>query len=996
MRGTCRGRVALVALVAGALVWMSPAPAQASFGISKFESLTCKENAPEGKPGECNAGTPGQFFTQAGGHPNFGVTDFAFNEFGTAGNGVKTIRTDLPVGFSTNPQALPLCAMSDLEANLGKAEESHCPKSSVAGVQEITLVLPGPTFATLTGTVYNVEPAFGLPLEFGIDIALPFLGGIHVHSLLEGGVSWHKEAEATEAGIPSGDYHEFFKIKVPRSLSEGEAPIARSRLVFNGKAGIGLNTTPTTCPGPQLTYLRVEPYVGPAVTTSYASTPTAAEENCKVLAFEPKFSFTPSSTRSDAPDGATAELGFPQNKSSSEIENSDLRTSEVKLPPGMTINPAAAHGLEACTPEQFAVGTEATSVSCPAHSVIGTVVLSVPGLPPESLKGRAFLGEEAPGPITGPPYKVYLAVESARYGQLVRLEGSVQPDLATGQLSAVFPDQPQGPFRNIKIAFNGGLFAPLANPIDCGPAATNSSFIPYSGNAAAALVSEFVVDGNGAGGACPATPPFSPTQSTSAEPGQGGAASTFTLNVERPEGQQYVSSLETILPPGAVGLIPAVTQCGEPQASLGTCASASQVGTVAVAAGSGEPFTFHGKVYLTGPYEGAPFGLSIVVSPVAGPFSLPNVIARARIEIKPDTGQVIATDAKVPTIVAGIPIRMRSLSISLNRQGFALNPTNCGVLATESTVGGFTPGGATATAVLSTPFQAEGCNKLAFKPSFKASTGGKPNKPDGASLETTIDQPSGQANIRSVFVQLPSQLPSRLSTLNKACPEATFAANPFGCPSGSYVGGARANSPTLPDKLTGPALLVSHGGAAFPDLDLVLEANGVRVILKGSTDIKKGITTTNFATVPDVPVSSITVNLPMGPHSALAAFGNLCTSALNMPTTITGQNGVQVKQTTKIAVKGCGVQVLSHKVSGDTAVLKVKTFEAGRVSGSGSNLSTVAHHFNGAVGSATLKVPLSPQARGKGRPLKVKVRVGFFPKKKGAPTSTAFTTVVFR
>ena len=142
--------------------------------------------------------------------------------------------------------------------------------------------------------------------------------------------------------------------------------------------------------------------------------------------------------------------------------------------------------------------------------------------------------------------------------------------------------------------------------------------------------------------------------------------------------------------------------------------------------------------------------------------------------------------------------------------------------------------------------------------------------------------------------------------------------------------------------MTGPAVLVSHGGAAFPDLDLVLEANGVRVILKGNTDIKKGITTTNFTSAPDVPVSSITVNLPMGPHSALAAFGSLCKSALNMPTTITGQNGLQVKQTTKIAVKGCGVQIIGQKVSGNTADLTVKTFEAGRVSGSGSNLSTVA------------------------------------------------------
>ena len=987
-------RLSLVALVAGAIAGGSAPAAQAAFGVSRFESLTCKENAPEGKPEECNAGTPAQFFTQAGGHPNFGITDFAFNEFGTAGNGVKAIRIDLPVGFTTNPQALPLCSMKDFEANLGKAEASHCPASSEAGVQELTGVLPGPIFVTLTGKVYNLEPAFGLPLEFGIDIPRPFLG--HVHSLLEGYVSWHKEAEATEEKVTSGDYHQYFKIKVARSLSEGEAPVARSRLVFNGKAGTGLNTTPTTCPGPQVIHLRVEPYVGAAATASYTSTSTAAEENCKVLAFEPKFSLTPSSTRSDAPDGITAELGFPLNKSSAEVENSQLKTSEVTLPAGMTINPAAAPGLEACTPEQFAVGTDATSVSCPSRSVIGTVVLSVPGLPPESLKGRIFLGEEAAGPITGPPYKVYVTAESARYGQLVRLEGTVQPNLTTGQLASTFADQPQGPFTNIKLSFNGGLFANLANPLDCGTAATRSTFIPYSGNPPVPLVNEFVVDRDGVGGACPAAPPFSPTQSTSNEPGQGGTGNTFTLSLERPEGQQYVDSTRTVMPPGLVALIPTATQCQEPQANLGTCTSASQIGTVAVAAGSGEPFVFHGKVYLTGPYEGAPFGLSIVVPAVAGPFVLPNVITRARIDVKSDTAQVIATIAKVPTIVGGIPIRMRSITLSINRQGFERSPTNCGVLATESTVGGFTPGGATASAALATPFQAEGCSALAFKPSFSASTGGKPTRAGGASLETTINQPSGEANIKSVFVTLPKQLPSRLSTLQKACLPATFEANPYSCPEGSLVGGARANTPTLPSKLTGPAYLVARGGGQFPDLDLVLEADGVRVILKGNTDIKNGITSTNFAATPDVPVSSLTINLPMGPHSALAAFGNLCTSALNMPTTITGQNGLQVKQTTKIAPRGCGVQILGQKVSGNAAVLTVKTFEAGRVSGSGTNLSTVANHYKGAMNSTSLKVALSASGKQKRRPLKVKVRVGFYPKKKGAPTSVAYTTVVFR
>ena len=411
--------------------------------------------------------------------------------------------------------------------------------------------------------------------------------------------------------------------------------------------------------------------------------------------------------------------------------------------------------------------------------MIGTAVLNVPGLPPESLKGKIFLGEQAPGPITGPPYKVYFVLESARYGQIVRIEGTVQPNLATGQLASTFPDQPQGPFRNIKLAFNGGLFASLANPIDCGTAATRSTFIPYSGNAPVALVNEeFVVDSNGVGGACPAAPPFSPAQSTSIEPGQGGAGSTFTLSLARPEGQQYVGSVKTVLPPGLVALIPTVAQCGEPQANLGTCSAASQIGTVAVAAGSGEPFVFHGKVYLTGPYEGAPFGLSIVVPAVAGPFVLPNVIARARIEVKSDTAQVIVTAAKVPTIVAGIPIRMRSLSISLNRQGFERNPTNCGVLATESTVGGFTPGGASATAISLHALPGGRLQHARVQAELLGEHRREAEQANGASLETTINQPSGQANIRSVLVQLPSQLPSRLSTLNKACPEATFAANP--------------------------------------------------------------------------------------------------------------------------------------------------------------------------------------------------------------------------
>jgi hypothetical protein len=988
-------RYSLLALIAVAIVAVSAPAAQAAFGAEKFFAGNCLEAT------DCTEATlPAKLFTQAAGHPPIGVTDFTLNELGTAGNGARTIRTDLPPGIATNPQALPLCTLAAFELNSGpgaeKNEPSHCGKDTEVGEQKLRIVIPGPTIIPLTGKQYNLEPAKGLPLEFGIDIDATALGLGHLHSFLEGGVSWHKEAEPEEEGIPSGDYHEFFKIKVPRSIEPntepgkespgGEAPLVSSRLVTNGNLGKGLLTNPSTCIGPQTTHLWLEPWAGAPVHTSFTN--SVGTENCTGLLappFAPTLALTPSTTQSDQPSGITVDLNIPQQEKASETESSDLLASTTTLPEGLTLNPAAAHGLEGCTPEQIAIGS-ANKVSCPQRSSVGTAVLDVPGLPPGSLTGNVFLGKPATGPITGPPYTIYLDMESERYGQAVRLKGSVMPDPKTGRVTTTFPDNPEGPFRNFKLKFNGGAFANLANPLACGAAKTEIALTPFTGTPTQTPFSQFTVDSNGEGGGCPSTPPFSPAQSSSVEPAQGGAGSTFTLNLERADGQQYISKLRNVLPPGLVGIIPSVTQCGEPQASAGTCTSASQIGTVTVSAGAGsEPFNFPGKVYLTGPFEGAPYGLSIVVPSIAGPFNLGNVIARAKIEVDPHTAQVIATDNAVPSIVGGIPIRMKSLSITLSRQGFERNPTNCGVLATQSTL----TGSLGTTANVSTPFQAEGCSSLAFKPTFAVSTSGKPSKANGASLVTTITQGAGQANFKSVLVTLPKQLPSRLTTLQKACLEATFAANPLSCPAGSNVGTATAVTPVLPGKMTGPAYLVSHGGAAFPDLDIVLEGNGVRIILVGNTDIKKGITTTSFAATPDAPFSSFTLNLPTGPHSALAANGNLCKPTLVMPTTMTAQNGKAVKQNTKITPTGCGVQIVGHKVVGKTAYVTVKTFAPGRISASGSGMSTARRTLNNATNAATLKISLSRRAQSRHRPFRTRVRVGFVPKKKGAHSTTS-------
>ncbi len=988
-------RISIPAFVVAALVVsLAPAAAQAAFGVESFFAANCRagfEGCTKAEhPSEEKAKAEEEGFTQAAGHPNYGVTEFIVKSFKVGGANVpegivRHVRVDVAPGVSTNPQAVPKCSLKDF-GEAGTAAEvapgtflgSKCPASTEIGVNEVMVVVepkPG-VFADvpLEGKVYNLEQSKGLSSLFGVALDLTNVGhpGVFAHTLIEGGIEY------------ATDYHDFFEIKISEAL-----PLLSSRLVFKGNIGTGgflANPTSCTGAGPQTTTkVTLEDNKGEKETKPYES--PIGNSGCEKVPFAPGFLLKQETTGSDKPDGITTELSTPHDPNPEKIDSSDLKTATLKLPEGVTMNPSAGAGLEGCTPEQIGIGTR-RETACPAASRIGTVALEVPGLPAESLKGYIYLGRPGSGPITGPPYTIYFDAESTYYNIKARLKGTVEPNLSTGQLTTTFAENPEQPFSDAIIHFNGGAFAPLANPLACGTGQTKIELGPFAGTGILSKEVGFPTE------SC-VSPAFAPIQSTSVLPAAGGTDTGFTFSLTRPEGQQYLSKVTTVLPPGLAGKIPTVPLCSEAQASATQasgqgCTLASQIGTVTATAGSGEPYPFNGAVYLTGPYQGAPYGLVFKVPVVAGPFNLGEEITRATIAVQPTTARVVVTST-LPTIRDGIPARLRSLTVSVNRPNYIVNPTNCQMEAVESTVTS-TLG---TTANLSSPFQVEGCNNLAFKPTFSAKTSGRTSKENGASLETTINQPAGQANIKSVLVTLPKQLPSRLTTLQKACPEATFAANPLSCPPGSMVGSARANTPLLPTKMTGPAIFVSHGGEAFPDLDLVLEANGIRVIVVGNTKITKGITTTNFATTPDVPVSSITVNLPTGPNSALAVNGNVCVTPLVMPTVITGQNGVQVTQNTKIGLTGCGVQVVGHKVVGNTAYLTIKTFAAGRISASGPGLSYVSRSLNGASNATTLNVPLSRGGLSRRRPFGVRIRVGFVPKQKKVGNSTSSVTVRF-
>ncbi|HEX5307497.1 MAG TPA: hypothetical protein VFW38_00260 [Solirubrobacteraceae bacterium] len=887
--GSCAGawRAALVLTMVCIGLLAGSAPAMAGFGLSKWEAGTCTTEG-------CSISTPEQFYTTAAGHPPFGITDFAMNTNGSREpeGHVEKVRVDIPPGLAVDPLATPTCRFSELESLAG------CPADTKIGKVKLTAhvgteipllklkagIVIEPPLPGSEATVYNMEPPPGHPLDAAFKVSI------------------FETIVQIVGGIDPRDFHEYFTIENVPTNPE----LIESRLIFEGQtlAPEGTSpfiTMPSICNGPQTTYIHVYSYEHQEDSRSF-KTPVGAS-GCDEVPFSPSVKVTPANSQSDRSDGPTVKVEVPHDTNPLGRDDSTVRDAYVALPEGMTLNPAAASGLEACQDNQFNKGT-ANPITCPPGSIIGTTTIETPDLPAGSLTGTVYVGQPlSNSPESGQEYRIFIAAESARYGVTVRLEGHVSANAATGRLSTAVLEAPQVPFSDFILNFNSA-HNPLANPLACGPAATNSTLIPYSGNAPAFPSEAFTVDYDGKGAGCPSPLPFNLTQAAAATPTTAGSSPTFAFKLERPEGRQYLSKLTTTLPPGLVGKITAVKPlCGEPQASTGECPAASEIGTAAVTVGSGPtPLGLSGRAYLTGPYGGQPYGLSVVVpAEKVGPYDYGKIVTRASVGVEPFSARIVVS-SQLPTVVGGAPIRLRSLAVDVTRRGFMLNPTNCQALSLESTlVSTFGT-----SAGVSTPFQVSGCSALKFSPKLTASTKAKTSKRIGAALKTKIVFPKGlQANVKSVFVQLPKQLPARISTLNLACREATFNANPFSCPPGAYVGTVVVSTPVLPNKLIGSAVLVSHGGAAFPDMDLLLSGDGVHVILVGHTNIAKNITSSNFASLPDVPVSSVELKLPQGKKSALGAIGNLCKKALLMPTTITGQNGKVLKRRTRIAVAGC-------------------------------------------------------------------------------------------
>ncbi len=853
--------------------------------------------------------------TQAGDHPYGLTTTLGFPQgeieaIGAAPHLVQAPRdleVELPAGLVGDPQAAPQCTIVAVFAET-------CHPSSRVGTLFVDFA-QAPLYSEETSSgypIYNVVPERGYPAEFGV-----FIEGINRPALLYGSVG---PAPEYRLRVSSPD------IPVSGAITSAIVTFFGDPQGMDGGANssIPFLTNSSHCSGaPLVTNVQTHTWEEQtALVEPSFPVESAPVSGCDLLRFEPSISLAPETKVADEPSGYTVEARFPQGPQGlGSLATPPVKNTTVTFPLGLTLNPSAADGLAACPaegPEGINItgplseergpdgGLQPAAGHCPLASQVGTVEAVTPLLS-EPLQGHVYVaapgcGGAGQGPCTevdaadGNLFGVYLQLEGS--GVVIKLHGTVSANPATGQLTASFRETPQQPVSDLKIVLEGGPRAPLANPRSCGEAVTRADMTPWSSPETpdAHPTSEFFVSG------CEGSL-FAPSFLAGTTDTEAGAYTNFSVTFGRSARMQDLGAIQVQTPPGLLGVLSSVALCGEPQAAQGTCSSASEIGTATAGVGSGShPFWVSGKVYLTGPYNGAPFGLSIVLPAVAGPFNLGTVVERAAVSVDPTTAALTVTSGPIRQILDGIPLRVQTVNVSINKQQFMFNPTNCNAQQITATVASAQG----STAQVASPFAVGGCKNLPFDPGLGFSTRVPASKSDGAELVVKFTAKQGEAHTHSISVSFPKQLPAKLKTIQKACLDTTFDTNPAACPPQSLIGVAKAVTPALPAALVGPVYLVSHGGAAFPDVYFVLQGEGVRINFVGSINIsKQGITSATFKNAPDAPISSFEARFPEGQYSALADVGNLCAKTLTMPTTLVGQNGRQLVRSTKLTVAGC-------------------------------------------------------------------------------------------
>jgi hypothetical protein len=966
-------------------VFAPPTPLP-GFGIQSFDGSVTNQD--------------GSTATQAGSHPYQATTFFSVNEaYDPAGlpfseGMAKDIHVDLPPGLIGDPSAVPRCSQSDfVKAVTG---EVGCPNDTAVGYTGLDLNAGGGG-GVEWDPIFSLVPPPGVPAEFGfISSVAPVRLDASVRTGGDYGLTVNVDninetrdllrSTVTFWGVPADPSHDPLRgpcIKTSEGDPATSTPGSGASCPSDGLLK-PLLTLPTSCAGPQTTTLRADSWENPGVfvSASFVSHDNAGNPigttGCDRLDFTPSITAQPDTTVTDTPTGLHVNVHLPLAglQDVNGLAEANLKQAVVRLPAGFSVNPAVADGLQGCSAAQIDIHG-AGAARCPDASKVGSVEIDTPLLD-HPVKGSVYLAAQNDNP-TNSVLGIYIAVDDTQSGVVVKLAGKIHADPATGQLTTTFDDNPQLPFTAFKLDFFGGPHASLATPDACGTYTTTTALSPWSGTPAKTPSDSSVINTNCAGG-------FAPSFAAGATNPSAGHATGFTLQLARADGQEHIRTVTTTLAAGVLANVGSVPLCSDADANAGTCSDASQVGSTDAGAGPGsDPFHLPGKVFLTGPYKGGPYGLSIVTRAVAGPFDLGTVVVRASIAVDPTDAHVTVVSDDVPKIVDvkgqdgttdGFPVRIRSIAVNMDRSGFMLNPTSCDPMSITGAIGSWEGSSAS----VSSRFQVGGCSSLDLSPKLAISLTGKGQTTDDKhpGVHAVLTQPTGQANLKKVTVSLPLSLALDPDNANGLCEFVDGSKTEPTCPASSIVGHVTARSPILDQPLTGPVYFVKNiridkkSGRqirTLPKLVIPLTGeHGIRLNVTGTSDVVDDHLVSTFDNLPDAPVSDFTLDIDGGKHGILVVSGtDICKATQIATRQVNGQNGKTVNDSLALSTPACPIKIISKKITAKTVVVKIGGLGAGKVTVTGKGIKKTSKTI------ATSTVATITAKRTKGKPGKVTV-----------------------
>jgi hypothetical protein len=821
---------------------------------------------PPGSVTMATYGADGQPEARAGAHPDRLVQSFAIVQAPGPEEDVKNVTIELPPGLSGDPSAVPFCPRQDLESLF----ETQCPADSQVGIFHV---------GEGKGRIFNLPPSPNEAATFGVMYNSPLILNGTLRSSDQGMTLTIPRVDPFKGLGEEANFHggtiELWG--VPADHQTGGEPIPRRPLL----------TTPTRCGDPLSSTVVLRTWQNPETDLVETGSTGMPLTGCDQLPFDPSLHFQLDHSAADTPTGARIAIAMPPEPTDPDARaSSQIKDLQLDFPPGMTISLGAVAGIGVCSDAQFGRNSEAEP-DCPAASRVGSIELSLASRE-EPLKGSIYLGQEAPGER----FRLFVVASGA--GATVKLLAGLEVDPVSGQISADLRELPQAPFEEIALRLDGLL----ATPLGCGPATATATLAPYSGGAAAHREAKVDLAPTG-GGQCAGKPPFSPAFEGGSTDDRAGKATEFTTTIRRGDGEGLPSRIEVPLPEGMSAALGAVPLCADAAASAGSCPVASRIGSAVAQLGPGSsPAAISGGIYLTGPYRGAPYGLSIGFRGAVGAFDLGQIAVRGAIRVDPLTSRVEVVTDPLPTSFEGIPVRFREIGLDLDRPGFLRNPTGCrpGRLAASFR----SAEGATASA--SVPYAVSGCVDLPFRPRFSLAlegrsqlrAGGRPGLLIAAKLDAR------GAGLLSSQIALPRLLHFTGKGALELC--ARGAAAEGRCGKNAQVGTATGRTPLLKQPMKGVVYSVQPKGKGLPGIWVDLRGGGIRIWLRGKTEVDHGHAVTTLAGVPDFPLSSFQLRLRGGKHGPLTLVGNPCASRLRASLRLIGHNAAELRPHARVAV----------------------------------------------------------------------------------------------